>query len=331
MTDTPNPEELLSDELDEFLGPDEEEEVAQPLDDEGEAEEESPEEDGEEELEDGQEEEPSKPASPMPESWSKEDAKAWAELSPEAQAVVSRREGERDKYLRKVGFEASQTQQRVEGQAREVIAQMHDKHAMALHAYSQQFAPQEPDQRLLYTGNPDDVLIYQRQDAAYRAAHAQQQQLQQEIAMAQQQASSHRNQVQQAERASDAQRLREQLPEWFDPSEGPKLQNSLQSIGSELGYPTELMAEASSTDILALKKAAEWKADAEKYRKLMGGKMEAVRAAKGLPKMARPGAKSSIKQVGAAASEKAWEATKKSTGRTREANFADWAEKSGLI
>ena len=63
----------------------------------------------------------------------------------------------------------------------------------------------------------------------------------------------------------------------------------LQSIGADLGYPVELMAEASSTDILALKKAAEWKAKADQFDKLNKDKMAAVRAAKALPKMGQPG------------------------------------------
>lgn len=232
---------------------------------------------------------PAEPAVPLPSSWSKEDAKAWADLTPEAQAIVARREGERDKYVRKAGYEAAQTRQQVESQARDIFAQMQEQHAAALMVYASQFYAEEPDQRLLYTGNPDDVLLYQRQDAAYRASATQQHELQQAIAQAQAAAGSARNQTQQADLVSDAQRLREQLPEWFDPSAGHGLKVNLQSIGAELGYPDELMAAASSTDILALKKAAEWKADAEKYRKLQARKMEAVRAAKGMPRMAKPG------------------------------------------
>jgi hypothetical protein len=49
------------------------------------------------------------------------------------------------------------------------------------------------------------------------------------------------------------------------------------------------MAQAGSTDILALKKAAEWKAKALQLDALNAKKMAAVRSAKGLPKMARPG------------------------------------------
>lgn len=234
-------------------------------------------------------EEPEAEATLMPVSWAKEDAEAWKALPAETQAVIARREGERDKYVREAGRKAAETRHTVENEARTIIAHQAQQHAAMLEAYSRQFTPQAPDQSLLYTGNPDDVLTYQRQDAAYRAGTAQQQQLQQEVARTQQQAQAAQEQAQQAELAVDAQRLKEQLPEWFDPSAGPKLQASLQSIGAELGFTAEQMAQAGSTDILALKMAAEWKAKADKLDALMSKRMEAVRAAKGLPKMARPG------------------------------------------
>jgi hypothetical protein len=240
-------------------------------------------------IEDEAEEEEA-PATPMPTSWSKEDAKAWAALTPEAQSVVVRREAERDKFVRETGRKAAETRHTVENEARQVLARQAEAHAAALTVYAQQFQANPPDQSLLYTGNPDDVLVYHRQDAAYRAAAAQQHQLQQAVAQAQQQALEVRSQANSQDLAVDAERLKEQLPEWFDTSSGPKLKQELQSIGSELGYPVELMAEASSVDILALKKAADWKAKADKFDKLVSKRMETVRAAKGLPKMARPGA-----------------------------------------
>lgn len=239
-------------------------------------------------AEDEVEVEPEAAKTPMPNSWSKEDAKAWEALTPEAQAVVVRREAERDKFVRETGRKVAETRAQIETQAREILAQQAEQHAQALAVYAQRNMPQPPDQALLYTGNQDDVLTYQRQDAAYRAGAAQQQQLQQAIAQSQQQAEAMRAEALQAETQADAQRLAEQLPEWFDTSAGPKLRQELQSIGSELGYPAELMANASSTDILALKKAHEWKAKAEKLDKLMSKRMESVRAAKTLPKMTRP-------------------------------------------
>jgi len=120
----------------------------------------------------------------MPTSWGKDDAEAWKALPAETQAVIARREGELDKYVREAGRKTAETKLQVENQAREIIAKQAEDHATALAVYAAQFAPQAPDQRLLYTGNPDDVLTYQRQDAAYRAASAQQQQLQQAAATA---------------------------------------------------------------------------------------------------------------------------------------------------
>lgn len=226
---------------------------------------------------------------PVPTSWSKEDAKAWENLTPEAQAVIARREGERDKYVREAGRKAAETRQTVENEARAVLAQQAESHAQMLQAYAHLIVPAKPDPRLLYTGDQNDILTYQRQDAAHRAGLDQQQELHQAIAQSQQQANAAREQARTAEAQADAQRLADQLPEWFDETAGPNLRQELQSIGSALGYPNELMAEASSTDILALKIASEWKAKADKYDALNKDKMAAVRAAKGLPKMGQPG------------------------------------------
>ena len=223
---------------------------------------------------------------PAPKSWSKEDQKAWEGLTPEAQAIITRRESERDNYVRETGRKASEVRHTVENQAREVLAQQAEQHAQMLDAYAQMIMPAEPDVRLLYSGDPNDTIIYQRQEAAHRAGVSQQQQLHQAIAQSQQQANAAREAARTAETQVDAQRLAEQLPEWF---ENPNLQQQLQSIGAELGYPNELMAQASSTDILALHKASVWKAKAEKYDQLNKGKMAAVRAAKVLPKMGQPG------------------------------------------
>jgi hypothetical protein len=253
-------------------------------------------EDGEEEgepQEDGEEaEDPEAPRPepvPAPKSWTKEDAKAFEALPPETQAIVARRENDRDQFVRETARKAGQVRHEVENEARSIIAQQAEAHAQALEAYAQLIVPQAPDVRLLYTNDPNDMLAYQRQDAAYRAGVSQQQQLHQAIAQSQQQAEAARKQTHTAETEADRQRLADELPEWFDETTGPKLRHELQSIGADLGYSPELMSAASSTDILALKQAAEWKAKADKFDALNKGKMAAVRAAKGLPKMGKPG------------------------------------------
>lgn len=325
MSDMGTPESVLGPEIDDFLGEEEQEEDHQQegAEEQADADPEAEEvESDEEQAEDADGEEEAAPKFDPPHSWSKEEKEVFAKLDPAAQAVIHRRESERDKFVQLKSVEAAQTRDKVANEAREIIVRQHEDYALKLSAYAQQIVPQAPDERLLYSGNPDDVIVYQRQMAAYQRGTDQQQQLHQQIEQARAAAESAREQSQQAERASDAQRLQEQLPDWFDPSSGPKLRDELQSIGAELGYPTELMAEASSTDILALKRAAEWKADAEKYRKLIGKKMETVRAAKGLPNMARPGVKPSKSQATAAASQRNWDRVK---SNPKDANaFADF-------
>lgn len=318
-------EASISDELDAILGPEEEEQEDGSFED-GEA----PEDDGEpvegdeEEGADseGEEAEEQAPAVDAPHSWSKEDKELFADLPPEAQAVIARREKERDSFVNAKAREAADTRRVVETEARDVISRMYENHIQQLQVYAAQVLPQAPDERLLYTGNPDDVTIFHRQQAAYQRAHGQQQELHQQIAQAQAAQSSALEQSQQAQIQADAQRLRDELPEWFNPETGPVLQRELQAIGTELGYSPELMNEASSSDILALRKAHGWKQDAEKYRGLMGKKMETVRAAKTLPKMATPGVKPSKRQMNAANSQKAWNRVK---ANPKDGNaIADW-------
>jgi len=225
-----------------------------------------------------------------PTSWNAEDKADWDALPRKQQEIIARREAERDKHLLSKAREAAQAEQRVKQAAHAELAKIYQNSAAELERYASMFLPQAPDPRLLYTGNPQDALTYQQQDVAYKQASAQQQQLQQEAQ--QRAAEAQRIQEQQAltERQADAARLQEALPDWFDADKGPKLQAELQSIGSTLGYPVELMAEATASDILALKTAAEWKAKADKFDKWMSRKMSAVARAKKLPpKIARPG------------------------------------------
>lgn len=318
-------EASISDELDALVGPEEEEQDDGSFED-GEA----PEDDGEpvegdEEAEDGDDEEGADDAPPVdaPHSWSKEDKEVFAALPREAQDVIARREKERDSFVNAKAREAADTRRVVETEARDVIGKMYENHIQQLQVFAAQVLPQSPDKRLLYSTNPDEVNLYHRQQAAYQDAQDQQRELHQELARSQAAQRAALEQSQQAEIQADAQRLRDELPEWFNPETGPALQRELQAIGSELGYSPELMNEASSGDILALKRAAEWKAKAEKYDALQGKKMEAVRAAKGLPKMATPGVKPSKRQMNAANSQKAWERVKASNAKDGNA-IADW-------
>lgn len=248
--------------------------------------------DGEEQSDGEQEgaEEQQEDIPPPPNSWSKDDAKAWDELTPAARDVVLRREGERDKFIADAGRRSAEARKAVEREAMEAVAARADEYAAKLDAVARQYLPQPPDINLLASNDPDAVVYYQRQKALYDHAIAQHYSVQQEVDQARAQANAARDTAQRSLLADEAQRLAEQLPEWNDPTSGPKLRNELQSIGAELGYPAELMADAGATDILALKKAAEWKAKAAKFDKLMAKRMDTVRSAKTMPRMTRPGA-----------------------------------------
>lgn len=243
-------------------------------------------EDGEEDAEEDPDQAEDIP--PPPDAWAK-DADAWKDLTPAAREVVARREKEVTTGFREMGRKVAETKAQYEREAITAVAQHADNFARQLQGFAERYVPQPPNPELLYTGNADDVIIYQRQDAAHRAALSQQNDLQQRIAQSQQQAEQARNSLTASDMEAEREKLRETLPEFFDPDKGPDLQRSLELTGQELGYSAELMAQAGATDMLALKTAAGWREDAMKYRKIVAKRMETVRGAKKLPTMTRPG------------------------------------------
>ncbi|ODU22773.1 MAG: hypothetical protein ABS87_00985 [Sphingomonas sp. SCN 67-18] len=143
---------------------------------------------------------------------------------------------------------------------------------------------------MLQTGQEQDRALYYQMDAEYRSQIAQRDQAQREADAARLQAETIEKQHSQAHIAQELALLNERIPEWSDPSRRSKLLEELQSIGTELGYSSELMGQASAADLLALKTASEWRRKAAKYDQLNKAKMQPVRAAKSIPPAARSGA-----------------------------------------
>jgi len=224
-----------------------------------------------------------------PTSWKAEDKAEWDRLPRNVQETVTRREAERDQFLQSKAREAATVERRVQDEARSALAQIQRNSAAELQRYAEMFAPQTPDPRLLYTGDAQDALTYQQQEAAHRAALAQQQSLQQQAQQRAAEAQQIEEQQAQATREAEVERLQQALPDWFDPDKGPKLKQELQSIGAAMGYPAELMSEATAQDILALKYVSSIKAKADKYDALISKKMSAVSRARQLPRIAKPG------------------------------------------
>jgi hypothetical protein len=228
----------------------------------------------------GEEGRPIKP----PVSFTAEEKEAFKSWPRDAQEAVTRRVGEMEKGLHAKAQEAKQVRAQTEQEALATIRQMQDNYAAQLQVLMPRI-PEKPSRQL----QADDPWTYASQMEAYEGAVAQasfiQQQLQtvQAARTANQQAA--RNQALLLER--DA--LQEALPEWFDASEGPKLHAAVKSIALDLGFSDEQLNDATANEILALRKVSDFKAKAEKYDALMVKKMEQVRAAKGLPKVSRPG------------------------------------------
>jgi hypothetical protein len=92
-----------------------------------------------------------------------------------------------------------------------------------------------------------------------------------------------------------------------------------------------LIAEARATDIIAMRKVAELKAKADKYDALQAKKMEKVRAAKGLPRVATPGVPQGAEQTRLARKDAAFERAKTSGGQARVEAFDEYLKAAKII
>lgn len=296
--------------VDEFLGDEEEEPTAD----------EDPDPEFAEEDDAGEEAELPPIAPPV--SLTAEEKSKFASLPRDAQEIISRRVGDLERGFQTKAQEAAQTRAQVEREALAFIQQERAEYAQKLQHYASQFEVPQPDPQLIV----EDPETYAHQMRQFQYATAQREQAQRDAEHARLQA----QQAQQAIQAQEAQELQavlsQHFPEFLDPSNA-KLREELGSIAIELGYPGEQLKDASATDILAMRKASEWKAKAEKFDTLMAKKMETVRAAKDLPKVARPGAASTRAQVSAGRAASAWERTKATKSGS---DFADFLEASGI-
>jgi hypothetical protein len=220
-----------------------------------------------------------------PVSWTAEKKEKFAELPRDLQEYVAERETDREKFVQSKAQEAAQTRSQVEQAAMAQIVELQRAAAEQLDQYAQQLTVQKPDPRLIAS----DPELYAHQAAAYEHYTAQREQAQRDAEQARNQVSAYEREMESREAQAFRQTLADQLPDYLDPTKGPKLQQELGSIALELGYSAEQIAEARASDILAMQKVSQLKAKADKYDTLMAKKMETVRAAKALPKVAKPG------------------------------------------
>lgn len=233
----------------------------------------------------GEEEDGDLPPIDPPVSLSAEDKEAFKKWPRAAQEVFSKRINEVERGFHAKAREAASARQDVEQAAHQQLSGIERGYAERFQQLAAQIAPQRPNPALL---QHDPQAFYSLQ-AKFEADVAQQQQLQQQAYDYAEQAKQREALIESQELARERQLIAESFPELNDPTTGPKLQQELTAVARELGYSEELINHARAADVLAMRKAAEWKAKAEKLDQLNASKMAKARAAKGMPKMAVPG------------------------------------------
>jgi hypothetical protein len=263
-----------------------------------------------------------------PVSWDAEAKAKFAELPRDAQEVIAKRESERERFVQQKSQEAARARQEIEQAAHQQLASYDRQVAEQLAQYAAMIEPQRPNPMLAQT---DPATFYAMQQR-YEDSLAQRQQLQQQAHEYAQQAQAREAQAEQALQAEQHRIIVENFPEFVDPTSGPKLRAELTAVAKELGYPDELVAQARATDILAMKKVADLKVKADKYDALMSKKMEKVRAARGLPRVATPGVAHGSDQLRARSAQAALDTALSSKDRNVQGEaFYRFLEKTGQV
>jgi hypothetical protein len=258
-----------------------------------------------------------------PVSWTAEEKEKFKALPREVQETVARRETERERFVQAKANEAAQARQHAEREAMAEVARVST-------AYAEQFGhflPQIPERPSYQLQIANPIEFAEQMDAHERAV-AQHDFVQQQIGQARHQAAQAEQMLRAHAQQQFHQILATEYPEFLHPTEGPKLREQLGSIALELGFPAKNLADVDASDVLAMKRAADWKAKADRYDALMAQKMEKVREAKTLPRLSRPGSAQPRAQSGAQAVERSWERAKASR---RPEDFADYLTKAGLM
>lgn len=203
--------------------------------------------DAEDEDED---EEQLEPVPDPPQSWSKEDRDAWAELTPKAREVVLRREKDRDAAVSKAMQQASEVAKGLQSLADQTQSIAH----LATTEFERKWGRGDE-------GHIDWVKLAQlsRQypdEYDYASTRAEfeheRQELKRAQAAAHQQAElAHRTFI--AEQSQELQRL---APELVDPKEGPARRTKVFSYLKDAGFAPEVLKDISAIELTIAWKAA---------------------------------------------------------------------------
>lgn len=277
---------------------------------------------GEDEGEEDEGDEPTEVITP-PVSLNKEQKAAFAQLPPELQKVWSESEAQRNEQVRIKTTEAAEATRNANATAQAQLGDALKQYANEVEILAEALKPAEPDYALLAT----DPMAFGQQEAVRKQLQAQYDYLMQRVVESRQTSSQIDQQAMQRYLETENAKLAAALPDWADTAKRPVIIQELGNVAEVLGYDPARIREADAADILAISKAAEWKSKAEKWDSFQTRKMANVRAAKALPKVAKPGTAPSRNVSNAQRADAAWQRAQQTKSG---ADYADFLEASGI-
>lgn len=277
----------------------------------------------------GEEDEPAEPTEAIkpPVSLNKDQKAAFAQLAeanPELAKVWAESEAQRNREVQIKTTEAAEATRNATTAAQAQVAEIQRHAAAELEVYAQAFIPSKPDVSLLAS----DPLAYAQEVALSEQMQAQHDAIMQRVSELRNGAGRLDDATRQADIANNQAILREAWPEILDPSQSATLWQGIVEVGSELGFTPELLNQANANEMLALRQAGEWRGKAAKWDAYQARKMANVRAAKELPRAAKPGTSPSRQTSKASRADAAWR--RASVTRNND-DLADFYEAAGYL
>lgn len=223
-------------------------------------------------AEDAEPEAPKEPEIPPPVSWSKDDAATWAALTPEARAVVAKREADRDRAVSL----AMQEKAAALKELNEISAELQEWAPKALQIFQDRWQGATPEWWAQLA--QQDPQQYWTLKAQFDAEREQAGKLQAEAARTQE--ASHR-----AFLAEEAKKLAEVAPELVDPKMGEARRKAVAEFLVQNGIEPDALSYASAAEL----KIASLALDGMKWREAQAkARAKASEAPKQQPAPTRP-------------------------------------------
>lgn len=211
-----------------------------------------------------------------PASFNDADKAMFGGLPREAQQWLADTEKRRAQQVTEATTRATNREREAASLQQRANVEAQQRYAQQLAAFVGQYQPQQPD-----PSRYNDMQEFARDNAIYQHQMNQYRTLVQQVQGIGNEAAQGADGLTEEARQHEARVLHAAFPEWFDEEKGAGHRERLTAIGTELGYTPELMAQAGANDIIALRKAAEWKDKSEKYDKIMSTRMAQVRRGEG--------------------------------------------------